>query len=250
MTAGTTPMLDLGDLDPTGDRPDEQGRVDNITDWCLNQFRSRYQDPAITKDHIWAYIYGVMHAPDWRTRYANDLRKGLPRIPYADDFWPFAQAGRELIDLHVGYETCEPYPHVRVLVDGQAANPDRDSPDVYRIDKPMRWARTRGDDRKLANDPSVLVVNDRCRIEDIPPEAHEYVVNGKTPLGWAIDRLRATRDRTSGITRDPNRWHSWADRPYNLIEHLRKLITVSVRTVRIVDGLPPFLPPDDPRPAS
>lgn len=79
-------------------------------------------------------------------------------------------------------------------------------------------------------------------------EAHEYVVNGKTPLGWTIDRLRATRDKTSGITRDPNRWHTWAERPYNLIEHLRRLITVSVRTVRTVDGLPPSLPPDDPRP--
>ena len=243
MTADTAPTLDLGDLDPTSDQPDEQGRVDNITDWCLNQFRSRYQDPAITKDHIWAYIYGVMHAPDWRTRYANDLRKGLPRIPYADDFWAFAEAGRELIDLHVGYETCEPYPHVRVLVDGQTADPDLD---VYRIDKRMRWARTRGEDGKPTNDLSVLLVNDRCRIGDIPPEAHQYVVNGKTPLGWAIDRLKATRDNKSGISRDPNQWHAWADRPYNLIEHLCRLITVSVHTVRIVNGLPPSLPPDDP----
>ena len=246
MIADTAQMLDLGDLDPTSDRPDEQGRVDNITDWCLNQFRSRYQDPAITKDHIWAYIYGVMHAPDWRTRYANDLRKGLPRIPYADDFWAFAEAGRELIDLHVGYETCEPYPDVRVLVDGRAADPHSDDPDVFRIRGRMRWARTRGEDGKLANDLSVLLVNDRCRIEDIPPEAHQYVVNGKTSLGWAIDRLKATRDTKSGISRDPNQWHAWTDQPYNLIQHLCRLITVSVNTVRIVNGLPPSLPPDDP----
>ncbi|MDE0377326.1 MAG: hypothetical protein OXK16_15390 [bacterium] len=106
-----------------------------------------------------------------------------------------------------------------------------------------------GEDGKLADDLSVLVVNDRCRIEGIPPEAHGYVVNGKTPLGWAIDRLRATGDRTSGISRDPNWWYTWADRPYNLIEHLCRLIAVSVQTVRIVNGLPNSLPPDDPHPA-
>ena len=106
-----------------------------------------------------------------------------------------------------------------------------------------------GEDGKLANDLSVLVVHDRCRIEGIPPEAHGYMVNGKTPLGWAIDRLRATGDRTSGISRDPNQWHTWADRPHNLIEHPCRLITVSVQTVRIVDGLPPSLPRDNPSPA-
>jgi len=173
LIADTTPDLHL--LSGGQAFPRYRYEIDNAAaPGRLDQFRSRYQDPAITKDDIWAYIYGVLHAPHWRTRYANDLRKGLPRIPYTEDFWPFAQAGRELIDLHVGYETCEPYPHVRVLVDGQAADPDRDSPDAYRIDKPIRWARTRGEDKKLANDPSVLVVNDRCRIENIPPEAHEY----------------------------------------------------------------------------
>ena len=242
----TAPMLDLGDLDPTGDQPDAQGRVDNITDWCLNQFHSRYQDETISKDDIWAYIYGVMHAPDWRARYANDLRKGLPRIPYTDNFWPFAEAGQKLIDVHVGYETCEPYPHVRVLVDGQPADPDRG--DVYRIDGRMRWAKIRGDDGKLVDDLTVLEVNDRCRIENIPAEAHGYVVNGRTPLGWAIDRLKPVRDKRSGIVRDPNRWHVWADRPYALVEHLQRLITVSVDTVRIVDGLPASLPEDGPDP--
>ena len=74
------------------------------------------------------------------------------------------------------------------------------------------------------------------------------MVNGKTSLNWAIDRLRATRDKTSGLTRDPNQWHTWADRPCNLIEHLCRLITVSVQTVHIVNGLPNSLPPDNPHP--
>ena len=96
---------------------------------------------------------------------------------------------------------------------------------------------------------TAFLVNDRCRIEGIPLEAHGYVVNGKTPLGWAIDRLRITQDKTSGITRDPNKWHAWSDRPYNLIEHLCRLITVSAQTVRIVDEQPPSLLPDNPNPS-
>ena len=87
----------------------ESGSRDNITDWCLEQFRDRYGQ-QITKDDIWEYLYGVMHAPDWRYRYRFDLQRNLPRIPLADDFEAFRRAGRELMDLHVGYETCSEYP--------------------------------------------------------------------------------------------------------------------------------------------
>ena len=235
-TSAVPGLLDLGDP-PSGnqDRPGSDGRVDNITDWCLGQFRQHYADPFITKDDIWAYIYGVLHAQDWRTRYANDLRKGLPRIPRAPDFWVFRDAGRDLIALHVGFETCEPWPLTVKPPD------DPDDGSFYRIDGRMRWDRTRGSDGKLVDNRSVLHVNNRCRIEGIPDEAHLYVVNGKTPLEWAIDRLRVTTDRASGITNDPNRWHEWADQPQNLILHLQRLVRLSVETQRIVSGLPAAL---------
>ena len=229
-------LLDLGEQ-PTGtqDKPGPDGRVDNITDWCLHYFRQHYNDPSITKDNIWAYIYGVLHAQDWRTRYAHNLRKGLPRIPLAPDFWAFRDAGQEFIALHLGYETCEPWP----LTVKPPDDPDDDS--FYRIDSKMRWDRTRGIDDKLADNRSVLHVNSRCRLEGIPDEAHLYQANGKTPLEWAIDRLRITTDRASGITNDPNQWHEWADQPQNLILHLQRLVRVSVETQRIVSGLPAAL---------
>ena len=229
-------LLALGDPN-TGnqDKPGPDGTVDNITDWCLDRFRQHYNDPSITKDGIWAYIYGVLHAADWRTRYASDLRKGLPRIPLAPDFGAFRDAGQDLMDLHLGYETCEPWSLTVTEPD------DPDDANFYRIDGRMRWDRTRDSDRKLVDNRRVLHVNDRCRIEGIPDEAHLYEVNGRTPLDWAVDRLRMTTDKASGITNDPNRWHEWADQPYNLVLRLQRLVRVSVETQRIVGGLPDAL---------
>ena len=85
------------------------GNRDNITDWCLEQFQNQYGS-YVSKDDIWEYMYGVMHAPDWRERYRFDLQRSLPRVPFADDFDAFRSAGRDLMDLHIGYETCEEYP--------------------------------------------------------------------------------------------------------------------------------------------
>ena len=208
---------------------------DNITDWCLQQFQQRYGE-HVTKDDIWEYIYGVMHAPDWREKYRYDLQRNLPRIPLADDFEAFRSAGRELMDLHINYETVEEYP-VDCLVDNK---PDEGAADdaAYRIARKMRWGGGLG---HANEDRSILIINDRCRLVDIPAEAHEYTVSGRSPLHWAVDSLRVKHDKPSNIIDDPNGWQEWADEPFNLIRHLRRLITVSVETVRIVSALPPSL---------
>ncbi len=208
--------------------------TDNITDWCLQQFHNRY-GTHITKDDIWEYLYGVMHAPDWRERYKHDLQRNLPRIPLADDFEAFRAAGRALINLHIDYETVDEYP-VTCLVDGQ---PDEGQSDTsaYLIEKKMRWGKT-----GKQEDKSILEINQRCKLIGIPDEAHQYTVSGRSPLAWAIDSLRHKLDKDSGLTDDPNGWHVWADEPFNLIRHLRRLIHISVETTRIVNSLPPSLP--------
>ena len=212
-----------------GQEPDPAGRVDNITDWCLERFRGHYNNPNISNDQIWAYIYGVLHAPGWRNKYANDLAKGLPRIPLAPDFPAFHAAGQKLIDLHLGYETCDPYP-LNVEVDRTVADPYRIGPG------PMRWGGPKRDP-----DRSVLIANDHCRLVGIPDEAHQYTVNGKTPLEWAIDRLKPTVDNDTGHTNDPNTWHTWANNPEQLITHLRRLVQLSIETTRTINNLPPTL---------
>ena len=224
-------MSDVIELDL--DLPEEPTDGDNITDWCLQQFHARYGD-HITKDDIWEYLYGAMHAPDWRERYKHDLQRKLPRVPLADDFEAFRTAGRALMDLHINYETCEEYPLV-CLVDDEVDAGEADA-EAYRIDKKMRWAKNGKETNR-----SVLEINHRCKLIDIPDEAHQYTVSGRTPLDWAIDSLRFKHDKPSGITDDPNGWHDWADQPFNLIRHLRRLTYISVETARIVASLPPSL---------
>ena len=221
-----TNTLDLG-LGPLDD--------DYVTPWVQRQFQTRY-GTHITKDDIWEYIYGVMHAPDWRHRYRHDLQRNLPRIPLAPDFEAFRHAGRQLLDLHTNYETIEEWP-VACQVDGEEDNGTSDD-DAYRIENRMRWGRH--DDK--TEDHSMLEVNSRCRLVDIPEDAHRYTISGRSPLRWAIDSLRHKHDKASGIRDDPNGWHVWADEPFELIRHLRRLVRVSVETARIVDNLPASLP--------
>ena len=209
--------------------PTELERVDNITDTALLAFRQHYGDDGITKDEIFDYVYGVLHAPAYRERFANDLSKALPRIPMAPDFNAFAEAGRNLAALHLGYETCAEYPLEIVAVQLSGLESQH-----FRIgERAMRFAN---DER------TVLIVNEHVRLTGIPPEAHDYVVNGRTPIEWFIDRYRVTRDRESGIVNDPNGWFS---KPEDLITAIRRIVHVSVETVSIVKGLPePFAESD------
>ena len=209
--------------------------TDNITDWCLDQFQTHYRDDSLSKDDIWEYLYGVMHAPDWRERYRYDLQRNLPRVPFAPDFEAFRAAGGKLMDLHINYETVPEWPLV-CLVDGRPDEGTADSA-TYRIQKKMRWGKKEGN----IADRSVFMINERCHLVGIPPEAHEYTVSGRSPLEWAIDSLRLKFDKKSGITDDPNGWHAWAEEPFNLIRHLRRLVYLSVESARTVKSLPPAL---------
>jgi predicted helicase len=218
------------------------GDGDNVTDWCRDQFQAHYRDDSITKDDIWEYLYGVMHAPDWRDTYKHDLQRNLARVPFAPDFEAFRAAGRELMDLHIGYDAVPEYP-VDCYLDGEIDNDGAadlaTDPSAYRIEK-LAWGK--GPNR--TQERSVLDINPRCRLVDIPASAHEYTISGRSPLQWAIDSLRHKHDKKSGITDDPNDWEAWADEPYNLIRHLRRLVHVSVESTRIISGLPPSLPHD------
>jgi len=259
-----TRTLDLG-LEPlTGG----QGDGDNITDWCLEQFRTVYADPNITKDGIWEYLYGVMHAPDWRERYHSDLQKNLPRIPFAADFEAFRIAGAELMELHVGFETCPEHSGVTPIVrrdtktdswfevtacDGdvllvrpwQSHQPQLDlesdsEPDSQTGLLPASLLRITSRMRLQANGTE-LWISETCRLVRIPPEAHDYTVSGRSPLKWACDTLKVAVDERTGIRKDPNGWHAWADDPFGLIRHLRRLVHLSVRSAEVIASLPPSL---------
>ena len=203
------------------DESDSLERIDNISDTALAGFRSRYGDPSITKDAIFDYVYGVLHAPDYRARFADDLSKSLPRIPFAPEFRAFAAAGRALAALHLGYETGPEYPLLSETADTSEQPPGR----LFGT-RAMRFAGEGG---------SVLVVSDRLRLSGIPVGAHRYEINGRTPLGWFIDRYRVTTDRESGITNDPN---AWFPNESAFIAAVRRIVHLSVETARTVESLP------------
>ena len=195
-------------------------RIDNVSETTLRQFRVAYNDRGITRGAIFDYIYGILHAPDFRARFANDLAKELPRIPFAADFHAFADAGRALARLHLGYETCRRH---RLEVESTA----RDAAARFRLgQRKMRY---------LEDEKTRLAINDLTELHGIPPEAHRYEVNGRTPLDWLIDRYHVAQDKQSGIVNDAN---DWFERPEHLLATIERIIHVSVETARIVDSLP------------
>lgn len=206
-------------------------RRDGITDVALANFRQHYSDESITKEDIFYYVYGVLHSPEYREQYAADLKKVLPRIPYAPDFKAFSQAGRKLADLHLNYETVEPWP---VQED---AKPKGDLNDLayYRVEK-MRFASLGGKNK----DKSVIVFNSRITLRGIPLEAYDYVVNGKSAIEWVMERYQVSTDKDSGIKNDPNDWCREHNDPAYILNLVKRVIRVSMETNQIVCALPPI----------
>ena len=206
---------------------DESERIDNISDTALCNFREHYGDNTITKDDIFDYVYGILHAPSYREEFANDLSKMIPRIPYAPDFHAFAEAGKALADLHLNYETCEQYPDLNV----EPIKPSllwEEKPEHFLLGKrAMRFA-----DKQ---ERTTLIINEHVCVSGIPEEAHRYVVNGRTPLEWFIDRYKIKQDKNSGIINDPN---GWFDNPRDLITAIERIVYVSVESTKIIENLP------------
>ena len=195
--------------------------IDNISDKALDDFREHYCDNTITKDTIFDYVYGVLHAPSYREEFANNLAKEMPRIPFAPDFYTSAEAGKELAALHLGYETCERYSLEMIF-----AHEGEPQPRHFQLGESAM---------DFDDDETTLIINDHVRLSGIPSEAHQYVVNGRTPLEWFIDRYQIKRDKDSGILNDPNGW--FAD-PRDLITAIERIVYVSVESTRIIEGLP------------
>lgn len=208
--------------------PDEQGyiRRDAITDWALETFRAHYGDAAISKEDVFWYVYGILHSPEYKQRFAADLKKMLPRVPLAGDFWAFSRAGRELGQWHLNYETVEPY-----ALDIERKGMDLDPASFWRVTK-MVFGKKEG-----KPDKSVIHYNPNVILRGIPLAAYEYVVNGKPAVEWIMERYQVAVDKASGIQNDPN---AWSDDPEYIVNLLRRIVRVSLETVRIVATLPPL----------
>lgn len=212
---------------------DRYVRRDGVTDWVLSTARKQYGS-RITKEDIFYYVYGILHAPDYRTTFAADLKKSLPRLPLVespDDFWAFSRAGRSLAELHLGYEHVEPYAGCRTIYSPLTNRGDEIS---YLIDDKMRFGKL---DSKTA-DKRIIHYNAGITIENIPLEAYDYVVNGKSAIEWVMERYAVKTDPASRIENNPNDWCREHDDPKYIYNLLLRIITVSLETMKIVRSLP------------
>lgn len=212
---------------------DRYVRRDGVTDWVLSTARKQYGS-RVTKEDIFYYVYGILHAPDYRTTFAADLKKSLPRLPLVespDDFWAFSRAGRSLAELHLGYERVEPYAGCRTIYSPLTNRGDEIS---YLIDDKMRFGKL---DSKTA-DKRIIHYNAGITIENIPLEAYDYVVNGKSAIEWVMERYAVKTDPASQIENNPNDWCREHDDPKYIYNLLLRIITVSLETMKIVRSLP------------
>jgi len=201
-------------------------RREAITDAGLAHFLAAYPREQISKEDLFYYVYGILHSPDYRERYADNLSKELPRIPVvkkAADFWAFSKAGRALAELHLNYETVEQYP---LTIEAKGTLTDAD----YRVEK-MKFAKK--------GDKTTVIYNHRITLKGIPEAAWDYVVNGKAALDWVMERQAVRTDKASGIINDANDWAiETMGNPRYPLELFQRVVTVSMETQKIVNSLP------------
>lgn len=207
-------------------------RRDAITDKGLAHFISTFPGgQTIGKEDLFYYTYGLLHSADYRALFADDLGKDIPRIPRVKkevDFWAFATAGRRLGDLHVNYEAQSECPDV--AVEAKLPSDKRKHAEAFRVTK-MKFGP--------GKDKSIIIYNEFITVRNIPLEAYEYVVNGKSAIEWVMERQSVTTDKDSGIVKDANDWatETVGDPRYPLSLLLR-IITVSLETMKVVKSLP------------
>jgi len=207
-------------------------KIDNVTSGALRRFHAAYGS-KITKDDIFFYVYGLLHSPEYRGTYAADLKKMLPRIPLVEDPWPFISAGRELSEIHLGYESAAPFP-----LDGLDTEPSGDPYDFFAVQK-MAFAKKRDPEtKKLVADKSAVVYNSKITLDGIPDDAHRYMLGSRSAIEWIIDRYQIKTDSASGIVNNPNDWSREVGDPRYVINLLARIVTVSLETMQIVDNLP------------
>jgi predicted helicase len=211
-------------------RFDEAGnRTDNITDWALKQFTAHYADEIgkgkaahkITKPAIFHYCYAVLHDPLYREKYAQNLKREFPRIPFYADFWRWADWGEQLMALHIGFDSAPPFA-------------------LTRTDEPDTRARAAGQQPKalLRSDPAVgsITLDSETTLRGVPTQAWAYKLGNRSAIDWVLDQHKEKKPKDPTI-REKFDTYRFADHKEKLLDLLARLTTVSVETVRITEAM-------------
>jgi predicted helicase len=201
-------------------RYDKEGnRIDNITDWGLTQFQNYYQNSTITKIDIFHYTYAVLHNPSYRTKYELNLKREFPRLPFYQDFQQWGNWGKQLMDLHINYETVTPY-------------------NLKRIDLPLFPDKNRTPKAKLKADTAkeTIILDDITTLEGVPKIAWEYHLGNRSALQWILDQYKEKKPKDPTIAEKFNNYH-FADYKEQVIDLLLRVCTVSVETMQIIQQM-------------
>lgn len=200
---------------------------ENITDWSLDQFKKHYQPGRakqkrpITKETIFHYVYAVLHDPIYREKYAQNLKREFPRIPFYADFWQWADWGKELMDLHIGYEQIEPFKLKR----------------IDQVDEKSRKAGVAPKSTlKADKETGSIVLDSETTLSGIPREAWAYTLGNRSALEWILDQYKEKKPKDPTI-REKFDTYRFADYKEQVIDLLMRVTSVSVRTVAILDAM-------------
>lgn len=200
----------------------ENARLDNITDWALAQFTAHYGDKAkISKDGIFAYVYAVLHDPVYREKYALNLKREFPRIPFYENFWRWRDWGQDLLDLHIGYEAAESFGLKRTDV------PDKKARAAGQTPKPIL---------KSDHDTGVILLDSETQLGGAPPEAWRYMLGNRCAIDWVLDQHREKTPKDP-IIREKFNSYRFADHKEKVVDLLQRVTTVSVKTVEITEAM-------------
>ena len=241
---------------PTGEKKEQ--KIENISKETLLKFQKHYQDKKISKWCVFYFVYGLLHSPEYKNRFAADLKKVLPRLPFLKEkiknFWDFSRIGKELAELHLNYEDAKEY----ALTEEKSEKTE--SENYYKVEK-MRFSKTKNIKKSGAQnkagresqDRSKIIYNPFITLTDIPEEAYQYQVNGKSAIEWVMERYQIKTNKDSGILNDPNQYSPIAKNPTQdnfeldskpdpkyILSLLKKVITVSVQSVHLIKKLPPL----------
>lgn len=201
-------------------------RIDNVTDWSLEQFCDNYGNDekssrALTKDAIFSYVYSVLHDPIYRDKYALNLKREFPRIPFYADFWKWADWGEKLMTLHVGYEAVEPWPLERIDIRDEKSRKAELTPKAtLRADK----------------EAGVIRLDSETQLSGVPPEAWSYRLGNRSALEWILDQYKERTPKDPTIREKFNTFR-FADHKEKVIDLLKRITRVSVETVKIIEAM-------------
>lgn len=221
------PSLDLQEKGQGFMRYDNEIGKDQLFQFQDNMNTAFAEKLGLSLDDTFAYVYGLLNSKEYQQKYANDLKKDLARIPIVKHKEKYVEVGKALIELHINYESVPVYEDVQIRMPDKA---------IYKVQK-MKFAKKRDINGKSVDDKSTIIYNNDIMISNIPEQAYEYIVNGRTAIEWIMEQYQIKTDKASGIVDDPNEYSNDEKYIFNL---LLRIINVSIQTIDLVQSLPKF----------